>query len=117
MQQPFLADAVRVDTFHLVSALDAYAVAATRLVERWFDADAYADVQRRIDTIRDHGVTQPALTVLSLQLVIAHAELVSTLWQNASADVSAAHLQEVRARHAVAVELLRAGSAQLQRSE
>lgn len=117
MQPSSFADAVRVDTFDLVCALDAYGAAATRLVERWFDTETYADCQRQIDAIRDHGVTQPALTVLSLQLVIAHAELVSTLWQSASVDVSAAHLQEVRARHAVAIELLRAGSAQLQRSE
>jgi hypothetical protein len=96
---------------NLLSALDTYDVASTRLVESWLDMDVYMVFSKQIDAIRDHGVTLPALTVLSLQLVIAHSELVSTLWQNASTGLCATKLQDVKERHTFAVNALRAAAA------
>lgn len=95
----------------MLSALDAYDVASTRLVETWLDMDLYTEFSQQIDDIREQGVAIPTLTVLSLQLVIAHSELVSTMWQNASMGVNAARLQEVKERHTLAVNALRAAAA------
>lgn len=108
---------VRSGGFDLVSALDSYEAAGTRLVESWFDIHAYAAFGRQIEGIREHAVPVPALTVLALQLFIAHCELVSTMWQNAAVGVSAAAISEAGRRHAVAVAALRMAAARLPASE
>lgn len=125
MHVPSLPDSVsptlrvrpRSDAFDLVSALDTYALCATRLVETWFDMDVYARLGRQIDAIRAHGMAHGGMTVLSLQLVIAHTELLSTMWQHASVGVSAARIEEVQMRHAFAVEALRIAAAGPARGE
>jgi hypothetical protein len=98
-------------TFDLPSALDRYGTTCTRLVDTWFDMDLYADFRKQLEAIRQHAMTVPALTVYSLQLAIAHFELVSTLWQDASVGISAARLEEVKMRHAIAAEAMRAAAA------
>lgn len=117
MQSPFPSESeVRCGAFNLMAALDAYELASARLVEAWPDPHLYADVTQQIEEIREHGVSNPVLTVLSLQLVIAHSELVSALWQNASEPVAALALQEVRQRHAIALEALRVAAARVLRA-
>ncbi|HET8748582.1 MAG TPA: hypothetical protein VFM98_23510 [Ramlibacter sp.] len=114
--QPSLSESTRRSTsFDLVAAIDAYEDASTRLVARWLDMDLYSDVSRQIDAIRERGVSDPSLTVFSLQLVIAHSELICTMWQNSSVGVSAAKLQEVQARHTLAVRALREAVGHLSR--
>lgn len=95
----------------LLAALAAYELTSTRLVDRWLDMDIYQECSTQIDAIREQGVANPALTVLSLQLVIAHSELVGTMWQNASMGVCGARLQEVKDRHALAINALRSAAA------
>ena len=97
----------RDERFDLASALDRYATASTRLVDTWFDMGLYADFRKQLEAIRLHAMTVPALAVYSLQLAIAHFELISTLWQDASVGVSAARLEEVKMRHTIAVEAMR----------
>ena len=101
----------RDERLDLASALERYEATCARLVDTWFDMDLYADFRKQLEAIRQHAMTVPALTVCSLQLAIAHFELVSTLWQDASVGVSAARLEEVKMRHAIAVEAMRAGAA------
>ena len=101
----------RDERLDLASALERYEATCARLVDTWFDMDLYADFRKQLEAIRHHAMTVPALTVYSLQLAIAHFELVSTLWQDASVGVSAARLEEVKMRHAMAVEAMRAGAA------
>ena len=101
----------RDERFDLASALERYDTTCTRLVDTWFDMDLYADFRKQLEAIRQYAMTVPALTVYSLQLAMAHFELVSTLWQDASVGVSAARLEEVKMRHAIAVEAMRAGAA------
>ena len=69
----------RDERLDLASSLDRYVAASTRLVDTWFDMDLYADFRKQLEAIRQHAMTDPALTVYSLQLAIAHFELVSTL--------------------------------------
>ena len=101
----------RDERLDLASALERYEATCARLVDTWFDMDLYADFRKQLEAIRQYAMTVPALTVYSLQLAIAHFELVSTLWQDASVGVSAARLEEVKMRHAMAVEAMRAGAA------
>ena len=107
----------RFGAFELIAALDTYHAAAVRLVESWLDMDAYAQFAREIEPIREHGAAVPGLTVLALQLVIAHAELVSALWQHSSVGVSPQRMKEVRLRHALAVQSLRAEATRLAGSQ
>lgn len=118
MQEPRFPNSIlRHGAFHLMSALDAYELGSLRLVETWLDMDVYADVSGQIDAIREHGVTSPALTVLSLQLVIAHSELVSTMWQNSSVGVAPAKVREVTERHTLAIDAVRVAAARLLRND
>ena len=118
MQEPSFPYPVRSrDAFNLLSALDAYDLAGQTLVASWLDMEVYADFSAKVDAIREHGATVPALTVLSLQLVIAHSELVSTLWQNASVGVGPERMGEVQARHSEAIESLRAAAVCMLRND
>ena len=67
-----------------------------------------SDFGRQVDAIRERVMAIPGLTVLGLQLVIAHCELSSAMWQNASVGVSVTTLEEIRLRHQLAVGALRA---------
>jgi hypothetical protein len=101
----------RDERFDLASALERYEATCTRLVDTWFDMDLYAEFRKQLEAIRQYAMTVPALTVYSLQLAIAHFELVSTLWQDASVGISAARLEEVKMRHTIAAEAMRAAAA------
>ena len=118
MQGQFLPTSEpRCDAFNLISALDAYDLASTKLVENWLDMELYAEFSKQIDVIREHGVSVPVLTVLSLQLVIAHSELLCTMWQNSSVGVNPVKLQDVKARHTASVHALAAAAARLLRND
>ena len=103
----------RRENLDFVSALAAYEEASALEVESWFDIDRYAEFSKLGDAVREDGVAVPELTALTLQLHIAHAELVSTLWQNVAVGVPPVHMEQVRARHAVAIEGLRAAATQV----
>ena len=107
--QPFPSNdsATRCDAFNLAAALDAYEVVCSQLVRRWQDMDLYAAAGTAIAAIREHGVSVPSLTVLTLQLAIAHCELESTLWQKLGGEVAPERLQAILDRHARAVQELR----------
>lgn len=96
------------DGFDLLSALATYEATSMRLVDTWCDVHVLSDFGRQVDEIRERVLGMPGLTVLGLQLVIAHCELSSALWQNASVGVSAKTLEEIRYRHQLAVGALRA---------
>ena len=99
--------ATRCDAFNLVAALDAYEVICSQLVTGWKDMDLYAHAGTAIAAIREHGVSVPSLTVLTLQLAIAHCEFESILWKKLNVEVTAENLKEVLDRHAHAVQELR----------
>lgn len=101
-------DFARCDASDLAAALDAYEVTCFQLVNRWKHTGLYAQAGAAIAAIRELGVPAPTLTVLTLQLVIAHGELESVLWRQFTVDeVSPETLQQVVSRHAVALQDLR----------
>ena len=101
---PFVPGREAVD---LLPVLDRYETASSRLVDSWFEPDAYANFSAEIDAIREQGLKVAPLTLFSLQLLIAHSELVSAMWQLSAAAASPAQVQAVRKRHAIAVQALR----------
>lgn len=103
----------RVEAFNLAAALDAYELTCSRLVSNWLDMSEYADAGAAIAAIRKYGNSQPTLTILALQLAIAHAELESVLWERGSVGGTEAKLLAVRERHALAVQALRAAATAL----
>ena len=118
MQTHSASDSVtRSETFIFAAALDAYEVTCSRLVTNWLDMNMYVEAGTSIATIRERGVSNPALTVLALQLAIAHAELEAALWQKGCVGMPDAKLTEVRERHASAVQLLRTAALALLRSD
>lgn len=102
------------DAFQTAVALEAYEAASARLCERCGDPPLYEEVGRLIDSIRQTALPVPGLTVPALKLVIADAELIATVWRHASVGVAPETLQDVRERHAAAVDALRKAVLRLQ---
>ena len=85
------------------------------MVDRWLDMDLYHRVSDEVEEIRGYAAALPQLSVPWVELLIAHAELVHSLWrlrfQHDDADRSM--LQEVRQRHYGCILSLRARCLQL----
>lgn len=114
MHTSLVSDSVlRCDAFSLAADLDAYEVTCSRLLAQCHEMTLNSEVSASIARIRRYGVAVPPLTVLALQLVIAHCELEWTLWQKWSGRVSDKAFQEVKDRHAAAVRALRLGTRRL----
>ncbi len=91
----------------LVALLDDYQAAAVRLVEQWPAISAYTELSTRLDPIRKHASLHPDLSVASVQLVIAHSELVSTLSERSAGRSRAEKLAQVQERHRACIDAMR----------
>ena len=100
----------------LVAALGKYEADVDRMIETWLDMDLYRDVSDQVERIRMYSASLPALNVVWTELLIAHAELVHSLWrlrfQVAAGD--RARLAEVRDRHSASLAALRQRCMRLQ---
>ena len=103
------APALDAIALQLVAALDRYEPDVARMADAWLDMELYGSVSAQIDEIRMFCAALPQLSVSWVELLIAHAALVHSLWRQrfgeAPADESV--LAEVRARHAHCVQSLR----------
>lgn len=99
----------RRDAFDLASALDGYEATTRRLVETWFDMHVAQAFSRDMERIRERALATPELSLLALQLGIAHCELANALWHRS--DVSAEAMEQALQRHALALATLRAAIA------
>lgn len=99
----------------LASALEAYEEDVGGMVETWLDMERYQRVSAEIEEIRHFSAAVPQLSVQWVELLIAHAELVHSLWRLRfqEVDTDRERLREVRARHAACVESLRVRCARL----
>jgi hypothetical protein len=106
----FEAPAVDAIVLQLASALDGYERDVERMVETWLDMELYSQVSDEIEQIRVFAAALPQLSVPWVELLIAHAELVHSLWRLRfrEQEIDRAMLEEVRTRHAACVALLRA---------
>ena len=104
------APALDAIAFQLAAALEDYEQQVTAMVDTWLDMDLYHEVSEHIETIRMLSATLPQLGAPWVELLIAHAELVHSLWRLRVRDDAADRekLQGVRARHTLAVQSLKA---------
>ena len=105
----FEAPALDAVAFQLAAALEKYDQDVGRMVDTWLDMDLYRSVSDQVESIRMYSAALPQLSVHWVELLIAHAELVHSLWRLRFRDDSAdrGKLQEVRDRHGACVQSLR----------
>ena len=105
----FEAPALDAIAFQLAAALEKYEQQVARMVDTWLDMDLYREVSDQIEEIRMFAAALPQLSVPWVELLIAHAELVHSLWRLRFQDVAAdrERFGEVRAHHTACVESLR----------
>ena len=75
------APALDAIAFQLVVALDRYEADTERMVDTWLDMELYGSVSDQVEQIRMYSITMPELAVFWVELLIAHAELVHSLWR------------------------------------
>lgn len=103
------APALDAIAFQLAAALEKYDQDVTVMLETWLDMDCYHAVSEQIERIRMYSAALSVLSVHWVELLIAHAELVHSLWRLPFQEVDAdrERLQQVRERHARCIESLR----------
>jgi hypothetical protein len=104
------ASAVDAIAFQLAVALDGYERDVERMVETWLDMDLYGQVSGEIDEIRLFAAGLPQLSVPWVELLIAHAELVHSLWRLRfrEQEIDRSMFDAVRTRHTACIASLRA---------
>jgi hypothetical protein len=96
--------------FQLAAALDKYDQDSEKLICGWLDMDLYREVSEQIDHIRMYSSALPEARVQWVELLIAHSELVHSLWRTEYGKVAQGEGQsvaDVRARHADCIAALR----------
>lgn len=103
------APALDAIAFQLAAALDRYDTDVECMVDTWLDMDVYSSVSDQIEQIRLYAGALPHVSVFWVELLIAHAELVHSLWRlRFQEDPSERErLDDVRARHSICVASLR----------
>lgn len=101
--------------FQLAAALEQYDRDAARMVDTWLDMELYQQVSGEIEQIRMLSAGLPQLSVSWAELLIAHSELVHSLWRLRFQEVESdrVRLGEVRSRHSACVETVHSGCLRL----
>ena len=96
-------------SFQLAATLDTYDHDVAKMVETWLDMELYRTVSEEIEEIRRYSAAMPQLSVPWAELLIAHGELVHSLWRLRFQDVDSdrERLAEVRDRHTACVHSLK----------
>lgn len=103
------APALDAIAFQLAAVLDRYDEDVGRMVDTWLDMELYGSVSEQVEQIRMFSVTMSELSVFWVELLIAHAELVHSLWRlRLRADAAdLENLRQLRERHAYCVASLK----------
>lgn len=67
--------------FQLLAALEEYDQDTARMIAAWPELELYRSVSDQVEKIRLYCSSMPEAAVQSLELLIAHAELVHLLWR------------------------------------
>jgi len=96
-------------SFQLAATLDTYDHDVAKMVETWLDMELYRTVSDEIEEIRRYSAALPQLSVPWVELLIAHGELVHSLWRLRFQEVESdrERLAEVRDRHTACVRSLK----------
>ena len=103
------APALDAIAFQLAAALEDYEQHVAVMVDTWLDMELYREVSDQIEQIRMFCAALPQFGPPWVELLIAHAELVHSLWRLRFRDDPSDRkkLGQVRTRHAAAVESLK----------
>lgn len=95
--------------FQLAAALEKYDEDVGTMVDTWLDMEVYRAVSDQVEDIRMLTAALPQLSVAWVELLIAHAELVHSLWRLRfrEDEIDRGKLAEVRTRHNDALQALR----------
>ena len=85
--------------FQLAATVEHYESHVDQLVASWLDMDIYRTVSAEIDQIQLYSSSLPTLAVPAVALLIAHSELVFSLWRGAGAALDNAAVQDCLERH------------------
>ena len=85
--------------FQLAATVERYETHVDELVASWLDMDTYRIVSSEIDEIQLYSSSLPTLAVPAVALLIAHSELVFSLWRGAGAVLENAAVQDCLLRH------------------
>lgn len=104
------APALDAIAFQLAAALDRYEQDVEAMVASWLDMELYGRVSEEVEEIRTFSAAlMPQVSIHWVELLIAHAELVHSLWRLRFREDSAdgERLREIRSRHDACVASLR----------
>jgi hypothetical protein len=103
------APALTAIAFQLSAALENYQQDMDSLSDPWSQREQYKRVSDEFDMVRMLKGALPELSVAMVEVLIAHVELMSALWNStAVAKSGSAALEGLRSRHRSAVEGMRA---------
>ena len=105
-------DAVAVQ---LAASLQEYESATARMLATWPDLETYRELSGKVEQIRQYCAVLPQLRIQWAELLIAHAELVHSLWRVGKGEpaVGGQTLEAVRERHAGCIASTRARCARV----
>lgn len=103
------APALDAIALQLAAALDRYEQQVAVMVDTWLDMDLYREVSQQIEEIRMYCAALPQLGAPWVELLIAHAELVHSLWRVRFGDDAGdrGKFEDVRVRHSAAIHSLK----------
>ena len=90
---------------HALAAQERYQAQLRRFAANWMDMELYRRVGDELDEIRQGCREVPELSHAWVELLIAHAELVQSLWQSAGPALAAERHQLVEKVGATAADL------------
>ena len=94
--------------FQLVATLERYELDVDALLSRWPDTAGYDATRKHMDNVQMFSSSVPSVAVAAVGLLIAHSELMFTLWR---ADPKAIQrsdaLHQARRGHRESVQALR----------
>ena len=103
------APALTAIAFQLSAALESYQQDMDSLDDPWSQREQYKRVSDEFDMVRMLKGALPELSVAMVEVLIAHVELMSALWNSSpAAKGGSAPLESLRSRHRSAVESMRA---------
>ena len=93
----------------LIAALERYEQDSGRMIAAWPDLEAYGEASDTIERIRMYAGALPEVRVQWVELLIAHADLVHSLWrvQYRGEGEVASGLAQLRDHHSDCVAALR----------
>jgi hypothetical protein len=113
------APSIDAAAFQLAAALDQYERDVAHLLASWLDVDRYHAVTGHVDRIRSFASVLPQVSVPWVELLIAHSELMHSLWRLRFAQdgTDRGMPAGVLARHAATVSAMRMHCLRLLASE